>query len=111
MLTDQQKEILLKNIDKKIKFIEEDLIFFKKATQPIAPENSIGRLSRMDAIQNKGIAEASVRNLEEKLSNLKKVKALKDSRDFGLCVKCKAEIPVKRFLAVPEQPYCMSCSK
>ena len=31
------------------------------ATQPISPENSIGRVSRMDAINNKSVAEATLR--------------------------------------------------
>jgi len=36
-------------------------------TQPIAPENAIGRLGRMDAINNKSVMEAALREAEAKL--------------------------------------------
>ena len=39
-------------------------------TQPISPENSIGRISRMDAINNKSVMEAALRNKKRKLSKL-----------------------------------------
>ena len=32
---------------------------YKELTKPIAPENAIGRISRMDAINNKSVNEAA----------------------------------------------------
>ena len=34
---------------------------YKEITKPIAPENAIGRISRMDAINNKSVTEAALR--------------------------------------------------
>lgn len=43
---------------------------FKEITKPIAPENSIGRVSRMDAINNKGVKDSTLNMAELKLKNL-----------------------------------------
>ena len=34
---------------------------YEEMTQPIAPDNAIGRVSRMDAINNKSVIEAALR--------------------------------------------------
>ena len=55
----------------KIKKIEMEVEDLKLLTQPIEPENSIGRISRMDAINNKSINDRMLRKAQEKLHNLK----------------------------------------
>ena len=39
---------------------------YKMLTKPIAPENAIGRISRMDAINNKSVNEAALIKAEQK---------------------------------------------
>ena len=51
------EELIISEIDKTLKIIED----FKEMTQPVAPDNAIGRVSRMDAINNKSVAEAGLR--------------------------------------------------
>ena len=64
----------LKNIEKEIKSMIKILIKeisdLEDSAAPIAPENAIGRISRMDAINNKSVVEASLRNRKKKLSKL-----------------------------------------
>ena len=43
---------------------------YKVICKPIAPENSIGRISRMDAINNKILAEAALRLAESKMQQI-----------------------------------------
>jgi len=38
---------------------------YKELTKPIAPENAIGRVSRMDAINNKSVNEAALKKLSK----------------------------------------------
>jgi len=38
---------------------------FKEMSQPVSPENAIGRISRMDAIQNKSVVESALCKAEE----------------------------------------------
>jgi DnaK suppressor protein len=100
----------------KIKLIEEinstseKINKYKELSKPIAPENSIGRISRMDAINNKSINDRMLRNSLQKLKNLKTgLKRLRNI-DFGICIQCKREININRLLLIPETLKCVKCS-
>ena len=77
----------------------------------MAPDIAIGRVSRMDAINNRSVVEAALRKAEEKLTNLKKVYSNIGSSDFGICMKCKNEIPIGRILIRPESLFCINCAR
>lgn len=83
---------------------------YKELTKPIAPENAIGRISRMDAINNKSVTEAALRKSKEKLEKLKYALTKVDDDDFGVCVKCKQVIPLGRILIMPQSRTCVKCS-
>ncbi len=101
------KRKISEEIFKTEKLIEE----YKELTKPVAPDVAIGRVSRMDAINNKSVNEASLRQAEQKLQNLNRVLSMYGTDDFGRCLKCKAEIPPGRILIRPESLYCVKCAK
>ena len=84
---------------------------YKELTKPIAPENAIGRISRMDAINNKTVNEAALRKAEHKLGNLKVALSNIHDTDFGLCSKCKSQIPIGRILLMPQSRFCVNCAR
>lgn len=100
------KKTLLTEILKTEKAISD----YKELTQPISPNDAIGRVSRMDAINNKSVNEASLRQAEIKLGNLNRVLSKLDAADFGICLKCKQPIPVGRILIRPESLLCVNCA-
>ena len=69
MAKENIKQTILNEISKTEISIKEH----KELVKPIAPDVAIGRISRMDAINNKSVMEASLRQAEEKLRNLNKV--------------------------------------
>ena len=79
-------------------------------TKPIAPENAIGRVSRMDAINNKSVNLVALRNAEIKLNNLKVALSKVDDVDFGTCFKCKKIIPLGILMLMPQSITCVNCS-
>lgn len=87
------------------------IIEYKDLVKPIAPDEAIGRISRMDAINNKSVNEAALRQAEEKLNKLNTVLAKVDSPDFGICAQCKNPIPLGRILIKPESIYCVNCAR
>ena len=97
-------------IKEKIGAIEEEILDLKELTKPISPENAIGRLSRMDAINNKSINEAALRKSEEKYSKLKYALTKIDEPEFGLCDRCGKVIQPQRIMLMPESNYCVSCA-
>ncbi|MCF6296087.1 MAG: TraR/DksA C4-type zinc finger protein [Flavobacteriaceae bacterium] len=86
------------------------ILNYKKLTKPIAPENAIGRISRMDAINNKTVNEAALRKAEQKLVNLKVALSNINDSDFGHCYKCNNQIPIGRILLMPHTRYCVHCA-
>jgi DnaK suppressor protein len=84
---------------------------YKELTKPIEPDCAIGRVSRMDAINNKSVVEASLRQAESKLRNLERVFSQLGSKEFGICLKCKQPIPIGRILIRPESLFCVNCAQ
>ena len=84
---------------------------YKNLTKPISPENAIGRISRMDAINNKSVLEAALREAQSKLIQLKAINKKITSSDFGLCKTCKKSIPFGRLMIRPESQLCVNCAK
>ncbi|WP_298898543.1 TraR/DksA C4-type zinc finger protein [uncultured Psychroserpens sp.] len=103
----QVKQTILEEISK----TEASIEHYKELTKPISPNDAIGRVSRMDAINNKSVNEASLRQAEIKLNNLKRVWSKIDDTDFGICLKCKQQIPVGRILIRPESLLCVNCAR
>lgn len=101
------KAIIKSEIKKTQKLVEE----YRELTKPVAPENAIGRISRMDAIQNKSVTEAALRKTREKLEKLEFALTKVDEDDFGICVSCKKPIPLGRILIMPQSRTCVSCSR
>lgn len=83
----------------------------RELTKPIGPENAIGRISRMDAINNRSVNEAALRQIEQKLKDLNRVLEKAGNKDFGICLKCKRPIPIGRLMIRPESLYCVQCAK
>ncbi|WP_323787341.1 TraR/DksA family transcriptional regulator [Psychroserpens sp.] len=101
------KQTILDEISK----TEASIVHYKDLTKPIAPNDAIGRVSRMDAINNKTINEASLRQAESKLNTLKIVLSKINDDDFGVCLKCKQTIPIGRIFIRPESLFCVNCAR
>ena len=82
----------------------------EEMTQPVSPENSIGRVSRMDAINNKSVMEAALRTARKELEGLEYAERHLDSEDYGLCAECNNAIDIKRLMIMPGSRRCMSCA-
>jgi DnaK suppressor protein len=110
-MTNEEKNIIKNIILSEIEDIKDDIIYLEEATKPVAPDCSIGRVSRMEALGSKGVNEALLENSKNKLSLLEKNLNKIGTDSFGRCVKCSNPIEIKRFIAIPEAQVCMKCSK
>ena len=84
---------------------------YKEMSKPVAPDDAIGRVTRMDAINNKSVTEAALRKAEEKLRALGQVLDKVGTEDFGRCVRCRREIPLGRIMFRPESLFCVKCAQ
>lgn len=108
---DKEAKVVLKNrIVELISEMEAEILLLEEHVKPVSPENSLGRISRMDAINNKGVAEVSMRNKKSKLSKLRVALEKIDSDGFGLCSNCGRAIQEGRLMFLPESTRCMRCA-
>ncbi len=109
-MNSQEKSNLLIEINKRLNIVKEQIIELKELCKPIEPDCAIGRVSRMDAINNKSINDIA---LKKKLIQYEGLKAALDNinnKNFGKCMVCGTEIPMGRILIMPENRKCISCS-
>jgi len=110
MDVDEKNKIKTKLADE-IRETKKKISKYLELSKPIAPENSIGRISRMDAINNKSVLEAALREAQSKLIQLNDINNKIASSDFGLCKTCKKSIPFGRLMIRPESQLCVNCAK
>ncbi|MFV2053041.1 TraR/DksA family transcriptional regulator [Aliiroseovarius sp. YM-037] len=73
-------------------------------------QQSVGRLSRMDAIQNQAIAQAAQARREQLKSRIQSALARIEEDEFGYCVECGDEIAPKRLDLDPTTTICVTCA-
>ncbi|RLB66781.1 MAG: TraR/DksA family transcriptional regulator [Deltaproteobacteria bacterium] len=74
-------------------------------------QSSVGRLSRMGALQAQAIALESRRRQELKLQRVKSALQRIASGDFGICPRCGEDIDARRLNFDPTTPMCITCAQ
>lgn len=97
-------------IERKIKLTKAAIEDYKEMTKPVASDVAIGRLSRMDAINNKSVMEAALREAEAKLKRLENALINLSNSNYGLCVQCNLPIPINRLKVMPDSTKCIICA-
>ncbi len=106
-----ERNQLEKKLTEEKKKVEQRIKKLKDLTQAVEPDNAIGRVSRMDAINNKSVNDAALRTAENKLSSIKETLKNIDKEDFGKCRKCGQPIQMGRLVIMPESSLCMRCAQ
>ena len=102
---------LEKSIHEKISEIKKDIKAFEKLSRPVSPDNAIGRLTRMEAINSRSINEAALNKSRQTLSQLEHALTRLNGPDFGLCIECDEPIPFGRLKIMPETSICVNCAE
>lgn len=98
-------------LEKQLEKVRQQIQELEQLTQPIAPENAIGRVSRMDAINNRSVNEAALRKARVKKRQLEHNASRLDHPDFGRCRRCGEAIQIERLLFMPESSLCTACAR
>ena len=110
-MDNKKKSYFKEKISAEIDVLKLKIEELKDLTKPIPPENAIGRISRMDAINNKSINEAALRTAQSKMAKLEIALYKTDDTQFGICIRCGQEIPEGRLMIMPESSKCVSCAQ
>lgn len=77
--------------------------------KPVELDQPIGRLSRMDAIQQQKMSAATRLASERRLKLVEQALRFFDSGEYGDCRSCEEPIGFARLQARPETPLCLAC--
>ena len=105
-----EREQLSALIVARIERAKADIAALEESAQPIAPDNAIGRLSRMDGIVSQGVSKTALVTARQTLAALQAALARSADSDFGVCTECEQPIPVERLLLMPESSQCVACA-
>lgn len=92
-------------------FEDEDALGAEDRGTVILDQQSVGRLSRMDALQRQAMAEASLRRRAARRRRIDATLKRIDEGEFGFCHDCGEEIAKARLDLDPTAPACLSCTK
>ena len=73
-------------------------------------QQSVGRLARMDALQNQAMARAGGRARSVQARRIDAALARIAEGSYGECLECGEDIPEKRLELDPTAPLCISCA-
>lgn len=80
------------------------------ADDSITPDNAIGRLTRMEAIQAQSISSAGKERARKRLKQVKVALERVEDGSYGTCATCDDEIAPGRLEIMPETRLCTKCA-
>ena len=72
-------------------------------------QTAVGRLSRMDSLQNQSLSKGLRDREVVRLSQIREALARIEAGTFGMCTECGGAIPFERLFVFPEAPECADC--
>ncbi len=79
--------------------------------KPVDLDTPIGRLTRIDAMAQQKMAQASRSLQQQRLSLIEAALKAYDDGEYGTCRVCFDAIEWKRLEARPETPFCIRCQE
>ena len=73
-------------------------------------QTSVGRLSRMDALQSQAMLQEAVRRREQRLQEIAAALQRIESGDYGYCLSCEEPIASERLALDPGATLCIDCA-
>ncbi|MEP5764976.1 MAG: TraR/DksA family transcriptional regulator [Halieaceae bacterium] len=98
-------ELLVAELGEQLQRLDED-------SKPVElDQQMVGRLSRMDAMQQQQMATANAAHIKAHLNRVRLALAAMDSGEFGYCRQCDEIIAWPRLKARPDSPLCVACQQ
>jgi DnaK suppressor protein len=111
-LSDDEAQRLREQLVTLVAELEESLRASADAAAPVMlDQSSVGRLSRMDAMQQQSMAKATRQKAQLRLTQCKAALSSFDREEYGLCRNCEEPIGYPRLSAKPEAPFCLACQR
>ena len=104
----------LEQLKDQLKVLQQELIQFLHLDEATAEtveldQGKVGRLSRMNALQQQAMAQASGTAHKQQLLKVQRALHHIEQGDYGYCEACGQLIAFARLQAQPESEYCITC--
>lgn len=81
------------------------------SSQTVDLDQPIGRLSRIDALQQQAMAKANRAGHQQRLVLVEAALMAMKLERYGECRRCEEPIDYSRLQVRPESPFCLECQK
>lgn len=109
-LSAAQLEELKSELERQLGRLQKSMKITDEALRTVElDQTAVGRLSRMDTLQNQALS-AGLREREvARLSQIVEALARIEKGSYGVCGSCSSEIPFERLFVFPEASECAAC--
>ena len=108
-LTSSQEAELKTDLLQLAQTLEQDLAALSDATEIVDLDQPIGRLSRMDAIQQQHMGKANHRAIALRMKQVAQAQKCMEDVEYGFCRRCDEPVGYRRLKARPEAAFCLRC--
>lgn len=99
-------------IDERLAALEEEDALGRESQSVVTlDQQSVGRLSRQDALQAQAMARAAQVRRDRERTQLRAALTRLETGEFGYCEDCGEEIAARRLQANPALRLCLSCAR
>jgi DnaK suppressor protein len=109
-LTKEDKSDIKKTIEKDLITLKEQIKVLEEKVKPIAPDCSLGRLTRLEAMGEQHVNNKVLDESKLRLSRLTNALLRVDKPMFGICIECEEPIGIGRMSIRPESVRCVECA-
>ena len=97
-------------LEKKAALMQEEAAGKEAAQIVVLDQTSVGRVSRMDAMQGQAMAIAANQRRQLELQKIGVALKRIESEDYGYCLECDEEIAEPRLKLDPATSLCIDCA-
>ena len=110
-MTQKQRKQIKEKILQDLTSMQNEIIALEEKSKPIAPDCSLGRLTRQEMIQEQQVYEHTLHEAQIRANKLTYAlqKVLKE--EYGICAECEEDILFERLMLLPESTHCVECKQ
>lgn len=109
-LTTAQIAELRGELERQLARLEKSMKVTDEALQIVElDQTSVGRLSRIDSLQNQSMAKGLRDREIVRHSQIREALLRVEQETYGICTVCEGPVPFERLFVFPEAPECANC--
>ncbi|EDZ61144.1 putative transcriptional regulator, TraR/DksA family [Sulfurimonas gotlandica GD1] len=108
-MTKEQRQKIKEKIIQDLDAMQKEIDELQDKIKPIAPDCSLGRLTRQEMMQEQQVNEHALHEAQIRVNKLKYAIQKIGKDGYGICAECEEEIIFGRLMLLPESTHCVAC--